>query len=1120
MGPSPSSVGGSSKPVDLTLDDEEALAVSGPGLSRRETEPFDLTGDDFMEQYALRNQTAQLPRVRLPGQSSRLGRPRKAEIIDLTDDMEPAVEEVRQPRTTDNVVQDVVEPTPGPAVNGQTQRELSIQSKQSTSNNILSYRSSSSDDTMKDNIQPSPSAATRQDQRESSSQSRLSTPNKAEQQPGSSTINTKQDGNQQSPGQSRPLTPEKQVTPQKAKQSQQLSTSTKTVIDDSEISGMQDTEMSDEVPARQPTPEGPMQIRFDPLPAFTFVPPLEKVRVIKAFTDWSPPKDIPLENIKEVWLKNLEEFRDDHARYASDSLERARMHNEEARQGYIEAHEKLDAETASMQEEVPWYDAPAISRPVKARSSKLSNTFTFTFKRCQKDAQVTKMHVDMASFKPKAIAVPHFRTYYPIRRSQLVQSDRDLLFWPEATENDGVSEDEIKRKLKGQFHFRMVSRAAEVAYTQIGRQWQPYTEAFLQDLNMEEEDMLRFFLDDSYDDHVLSVLQSMKYDKRGENPLDLLKQTRRELRNSPQYKAITNRIQAIAAEEEGFDDLKKQKFTYLALAFCTVASSYQYMRGQRSFSFMYTLMQSPTLDIAKFLRSPEEERELTQQPKYSAATHFDFACRICHVYPCFVHGLDSMWDYRPPDGEDDNNENGREKLLEDQLCPLFDTLTSLHRQKLGRRYVRAPDVQKPERDVELQDPQLYGDPTALTRALVFFPCNHQGACEVGVCHCAGRDGAQRHYCEKSCGCDASCKRRFKGCSCARKGKTCSDESKCPCLRVERECDPDLCGPCGVYEVLDPQNRDKDTAFFKERCLNCQLQRNVPKRTLIGESTVHGIGLFAGEDIKKGEYIGEYLGAKLNWKQAERSGLEKMLNGYSYLFDMTSDQTVDAMLLGNKIRFVNSIPDRHNSTPKVLMCNTAFRMGLFATRDVAAGFEISFDYGDDFFHNHSVQTTKKTSEKGKGRAIGVKVGGGGGQKKKRAKVDKGKKPAVVMQKEITTFMQSTGVDPLMQSTHIDSLSTILDSLSRDVLASQTLARDTLSKARERKRRERESAIASEVDAMQIIQDDDDDDDKDEDFEEDEIAVSQESSDEVESESDDAGSSRMSGIIKTKNAKSRR
>jgi hypothetical protein len=307
------------------------------------------------------------------------------------------------------------------------------------------------------------------------------------------------------------------------------------------------------------------------------------------------------------------------------------MHNQKAEIAYDEAHQERLVKTASTQSNPLWYEAPTINTPSGPHKAG-NDAFSFTVKPCLKGAQTSRLSVTMSSFTPKAVKIPHFKTYYPIRQSQLVQSDRDLLSWPEATENDNLSEDDIKNELKGQFFFRMVTRAAEVAYVQIGRQWQPYTEAFLQELGLSEEDMLRFLIDDSYDAHIRSILQEIQPDKGEIRPLDMLKQIRRELRDAPQSRAIADRVKAITATEGNTDEINKLrelKFSYLALAFYAVSKCYRYIKNLTSFNFIYTLTQSPTLDIGKYLRDPKDERP--DQPKYSAATHFDFACRICHV---------------------------------------------------------------------------------------------------------------------------------------------------------------------------------------------------------------------------------------------------------------------------------------------------------------------------------------------------------------------------------------------------------------------------------------------------------------------------------------------------------
>lgn len=147
----------------------------------------------------------------------------------------------------------------------------------------------------------------------------------------------------------------------------------------------------------------------------------------------------------------------------------------------------------------------------------------------------------------------------------------------------------------------------------------------------------------------------------------------------------------------------------------------------------------------------------------------------------------------------------------------------------------------------------------------FFPCNHEGSCDAAKCRCY-REGIT---CEKTCKCPPSCNRRFPGCTCTMTpGKRICDSDKCLCLKFNRECDADLCGSCGATEILDPVNRYNEDVVARN-CFNVAIQRCVPRKTLLGHSEVHGFGLYMGEDIEKGEYIGEYTGECISVEEGNR-----------------------------------------------------------------------------------------------------------------------------------------------------------------------------------------------------------------------------------------------------------
>lgn len=224
----------------------------------------------------------------------------------------------------------------------------------------------------------------------------------------------------------------------------------------------------------------------------------------------------------------------------------------------------------------------------------------------------------------------------------------------------------------------------------------------------------------------------------------------------------------------------------------------------------------------------------------------------------------------------------------------------------------------------------------------FLPCSHVGPCrkELG-CRCAEQD----HHCEFSCGCDESCLRRFPGCTCEG---NCYENSKCLCWKYGRECDPWVCKSCGVVEVLDPSNKYNDE-IRQGRCINNRIQLGLPARTFKAASQVQGWGLFAGEDIPKFTYIGEYKGEVITsgkTGEAERRGLVYYHGCLEYLFSLNTDQELDGSRYGNKMRFINhtKIKKNINLRSHRQLVNGVNRVSFWTERDVKAGEEFFYDYG--------------------------------------------------------------------------------------------------------------------------------------------------------------------------------
>ena len=90
--------------------------------------------------------------------------------------------------------------------------------------------------------------------------------------------------------------------------------------------------------------------------------------------------------------------------------------------------------------------------------------------------------------------------------------------------------------------------------------------------------------------------------------------------------------------------------------------------------------------------------------------------------------------------------------------------------------------------------------------------------------------------------------------------------------IIRECDPDICGQCGVSvhptvlgqvekALLDAQDlkEGKQRSIGFRMCCNSNMRRGIYKKTRVGRSTISGWGLFLLEDANKRDFIMEYKG---------------------------------------------------------------------------------------------------------------------------------------------------------------------------------------------------------------------------------------------------------------------
>ncbi|KAI1202757.1 hypothetical protein F5X97DRAFT_285611 [Nemania serpens] len=234
----------------------------------------------------------------------------------------------------------------------------------------------------------------------------------------------------------------------------------------------------------------------------------------------------------------------------------------------------------------------------------------------------------------------------------------------------------------------------------------------------------------------------------------------------------------------------------------------------------------------------------------------------------------------------------------------------------------------------------------------FDPCHHDGPCDRS-CPCV----QNRIMCERFCRCTAeTCANKFTGCACHALGKTCMSKQKdrpCICILLNRECDPALCGTCGAAERAMPKNVDDET-LHAVGCQNCPLQRGKSKAVVLGKSKISGYGLFTTEDIAQDEFVIEYVGELISQdegvrREARRGDVFDESSNSSYLFTLLEQEGiwVDAAIYGNLSRYINHQDTNCNVTPKIMYVNGEYRIKFTSLRDIRAGEELFFHYGENF-----------------------------------------------------------------------------------------------------------------------------------------------------------------------------
>ena len=123
-----------------------------------------------------------------------------------------------------------------------------------------------------------------------------------------------------------------------------------------------------------------------------------------------------------------------------------------------------------------------------------------------------------------------------------------------------------------------------------------------------------------------------------------------------------------------------------------------------------------------------------------------------------------------------------------------------------------------------------------------------------------------------------------------------------------------------------------------------------------KSSLHGRGLFAVSNIKKGMQVIEYIGDKVSKKEGDKRADKQIKkaqkyknNGMVYVFELNKKYDIDGGVLRNYARFIN-----HSCDPNCEVEITDNRIWISSIKRIKKGTELTYNYGypfDSDFEEH-------------------------------------------------------------------------------------------------------------------------------------------------------------------------
>ena len=131
-----------------------------------------------------------------------------------------------------------------------------------------------------------------------------------------------------------------------------------------------------------------------------------------------------------------------------------------------------------------------------------------------------------------------------------------------------------------------------------------------------------------------------------------------------------------------------------------------------------------------------------------------------------------------------------------------------------------------------------------------------------------------------------------------------------------------------------------------------------------KSKVHGSGLFAAQDVKKGLQVIEYIGEKVSKREGDKRA-DKQINkakrnhnnGMVYIFELNQRYDIDGDVPYNDARLIN-----HSCDPNCEVEIINNRLWISAIKNIKKGSELFYNYGYSYDTDYVDHICKCNSSK--------------------------------------------------------------------------------------------------------------------------------------------------------------